>query len=382
MEVPTALTSRPSGWGAVTTSVSVGGATATATAHGNLRGAMSVPLTSCPQCGARLDAAPRAAAYVHTCHYCSAPIVIDPLPQAPVQVAPARIEIAMPAATAAAAAQAATTTARGLAWIIGVSVVLPVVIPLLIFLAPSAKALVQGRFTHFPMTVGLNESLELDGLTSSRTDTLVTVGVNGKLTLRRCHLKGGVVVKAGVNAEITVIDSALEGTTSVVEADGPNVTLTVQNSTLTSAEEIVEAGSTNLKVVVSHDSKLRADGVALPSDNLGEVSIDHSSVEGKLGGIAIKNNGKVKLSSGAVVKSDAVGVELNLNGHLTVTSSRVESRGTAVRGGTNLDATLRSATLVGPRASMDVGTNAHVTAAQSTFNGPKLVPRGSQLEER
>ena len=49
---------------------------------------------------------------------------------------------------------------------------------------------------------------------------MITVGVNGKLILRRCHLKGPLLVKTAVNGEVTIIDSTLEGQKGIVEVGG------------------------------------------------------------------------------------------------------------------------------------------------------------------
>ena len=345
-------------------------------------------MTNCPQCGARIDAAPAPAAYVHTCHYCGARIPIEPLAPPPVPAAPQpmRIEIVAPGGmTPYGAPQieaAAASAARGLGCIIAGAVILPILIPLAIFLGPALKGVYSSHFSSFPVVVGLNETLELEGCKGTLDDTMVTVGVNGKLTLRHCQLKGAMIVKAGVNAEITIIDSTLTGSKGIIDADAPNVILTIENSTLTSAEQIVDEGAENIKVTVSKGSKLHADGIGIPASNNAEISIDHSTLEGKIGGIDIKNNGKVKLTGGAVVRSDGVAIHLENNGHLQITSSRVEGKSKAVQADHNLEGTLRSATLVGPRASMDVGANAHVTSIQSTFTGPKIVPSYSSIDER
>ena len=300
---------------------------------------------------------------------------------------PIRIEIVAPGAEARAlaareVARSAKKAGAGLGCFILVMTLVPLAIPGFIFLGPTLKALVTAHFGSFPMKVDLNDSLEIDDRTETLDDTLVTVGVNGKLTIRRCHLKGAMIVAAGPNAQITIIDSALEGTKGILDANAPNVVLTIENSTITSAEEIVEEGSINTKVAISKGSKLTAAGVAFPLTSNGDVSIDHSTVEGKLGGLEMKTNGKVRLTGGADVKSDGVAIDFASNGHLQITSSKVESKTTAVHAANNLEGTLRSATLVGPKAALDVGANARLVLAQSTVTGPKIVPRGSTVDER
>src|SRR6185437_10478041 len=112
-----------------------------------------------------------------------------------------------------------------------------------------------------------------------------------------------------------------EATKGIVDADEPNVVITIQNSKLTSGEEIVDDGAVNTKVIVQKDSKLTAATIAIPIENNGEVTVDHSDVAGKLGAIELKNNGKVKLEDGALVTSDGIAIDLQSNGHLTITNA-------------------------------------------------------------
>jgi hypothetical protein len=359
-------------------------------------------VTNCPQCGARVDAPPGPTPYVHTCHYCNAQIPIEPLaaPAPPPPAEQLRIQVfgpgagefssglrspeermAVARAQIAAATAGAKATGKFVLWVIVLSCALPVLIPLFIFLGPTLRGLYASHFSSFPVAVGMNETLELNKCQGTLNDTMVTVGINGKLTLRNCHLKGAMIVKAGVNAQITIVDSTLDGKKGIIDTDGPNVVVTIENSTITSAEELVEDGAENIKVSISKGSKIVAGAVAIPADNNAEVTIEGSTLEGKLGGIDIKNNGKVKLTGSSVVKSDIVGVHLVNNGHLTVTSSRIEGKDTAVRAEHNAEGTLRNATLTGGKTAIDVGSNAHVTSYQTTFTGAKLVPKYSTLDE-
>jgi hypothetical protein len=341
-------------------------------------------VTSCPSCGARVDAPPRDEAYVHQCRFCGMNIPIEPDAKA-VRRKRETQEAAERNARAQAIqnqVQASVKAGRSIAWVITFATLIPVCIPLFIFLGPVIKGLVGSRFGSFPIEVGMNDSIEISDRTASADDTLITMGINSKVTLRNCHLKGPLIVKGAVNAEITIIDSTLDGTKGIFDVDEPNVVITIQNSTLTSAEEILDDGASNVKLTVSKNSKLTAQAVALPASVNAEISVDHSSVEGKMGGIEIKNNGKVKLTDGATVKSDGPAIDLSNNGKLSIANARVESKTTAVHAANNLEGTLRSATLVGPKAALDVGNNAHVTLASSTVNGPKLVPKYSTLDER
>ena len=112
------------------------------------------------------------------------------------------------------------------------------------------------------------------------------------------------------------------------------------------------------------------------TDN-GGGDLDHM-----LGGIQVKSNGKVKMTDSAVVKSDGPAIDLSNNGHLTITSSRVESKTTAVHATFNLEGTLRAATLVGPRDALDIGNNSHLTVAQSQLQGAKKLGSNSSIDDR
>ena len=345
---------------------------------------MSALSLACPSCGARVDAAPRDTPYVYACHYCQAAIPIEPLAPPPAP-APVRIEIIAPARAFEASRQAtaaAASAGKSIGCIVVTASLLPVLIPLFIFLGPTLKGLYASQVGTFPMAVGTNESIEVDDRTATVDDTVFTVGINGKLTIKRCHFKGPMLVKAATNAQITIVDSTFDGTKGVVAADGPNVVIDVQNSTITSREQLVEEASTNLKVTLEKKSKVTTDDVAIPAESNAEITVDDATLYGKAGAIHVKNNGKVKLADGADVKSDSVAIDLPNNGHVQISSAKVESKTTAIHGGYNLEGSLRNATIVGPKAALDVGSNAQLQVAQSSISGPKSVPRGSTVEER
>lgn len=343
---------------------------------------MSQVPSNCPSCGARVEAAPAEQAYVYTCRFCGTHVSIEALPK---QVDPRAeiLRLALEARASAANDRAAVATVRAAGSSVGCVIVgatlLPLLIPLFIFAGPWFMGYWNGHYGSFPMEVGTNGSMEIDDREATLDDTMITVGVNGKLTLRRCKLKGAQIVKASTNAQVTIIDSTLEGSKGIVSGTVNNV-VSIQNSTLTSGEEIVEGS--NVKVDVSKSSKLVAATVAFPVDNNGEIAIDHSEVDGKVGGVEVKNNGKLRLTGSAIVKSDGTAVDLWNNGRLTITSSRVESKTTAVHASNGLEGTLTSATLVGPREALDVGMNARVALSQSTLQGGKKQGPNSSIEDR
>jgi hypothetical protein len=342
---------------------------------------------NCPSCGARLEATPAEQAYVYTCRFCGAHVPIAALPKAHDPRAEiVRLALEMRSqqqqrdVAAAPAIAAAKAAGRSVGCIVLVSTMLPILIPVGIFVVPWLMKTYGAQFGSFPIDVGVNDSIEIADRDATSDDTMVTVGVNGKVTLRRCHLKGKQIVKASTNAQITIIDSTLEGATGIVEGT-VNTVVNIENSTLTSGEEIVDAPS-NAKINVTKGSKLTSASVALPLDNNAAVTIDHSEIDGKLGGIELKNNGTVKMLDSAVVKSDGPAIDLGQNGHLSISSSRVESKTTAIHAAGNLEGTLRAATVIGPRDAFDLGINSRLTVAQSTIQGPRKLGPISAIDDR
>jgi hypothetical protein len=356
-----------------------------------------------------VNAPPAAEPYVYTCRFCNARIPIDPLIPRPPPGIPPIVQSGTAAREARAAAAArpppandGKTAVRRIGWFTGLVSLLPFLIAGAVIVGPrlagtysspvgklpdavstSGSKLLNDVLTmslKFPADVATNRSLEIADRDFTGDDTLVTLGTNGKLTIRRCHLKAPLIVKAGVNGEVTIIDSTLEGHSGVIEGEA-NLVVRIQNSTITSNEEIVDA-PTNPKIYVSKDSKIHSDAVAFSLETNPEITIEHSTLEGKLGAIDFRFNGHVKLADEAVVKSDGPAIELAQNGHLTVTSSRVESATEAVRAGNNVEGTLRSSTLVGPKMALALGNNGHITMMQTTLTGPKKVGANSKIEER
>jgi hypothetical protein len=343
-------------------------------------------VTSCPSCGARIDAAPAAEAFVYTCRFCNARVPIEPLVRRPPAGVPPVVHVSLTSAADEIRAamgptpRAVKAAAGGIGCFITLMTLLPFLIIGAVFGGPKLWNYFSGHYADFPLHVPVNGSLELSDRDGAFTDTLVTVGVNGKLTIRNCHLKAPLLVKAGTNAHVTIIDSTLEGEKGIVEGD-TNLVVTIENSTITSGEEIVDA-PVNAKVDVSKGSKLLSAAVAFPFEANGEIAIDHSSVEGKLGAIELKVNGRLKLTDEAVVKSDGPAIELTQNGHLTITGSRVESKTEAVRASSNLEGTLRNAVLVGPKAALDLGDRGRLTLAQTILTGPTKNGPSTKIDER
>jgi hypothetical protein len=332
---------------------------------------MAPPPSACPSCGARVDAVQRDEAFVYSCHFCKANIPIDPLvarPQPVVRAEPIQIN-----------PKTVAKVGGGVGCFILVTSLLPVVLAVGFALKPFLSGLFSSRFGNFPIDVAMNDDVEIDDRTASSNDTLVTVGINGKLTLRRCKLSGPLIVKAGTNAEITIVDSTLQGTKGVIEGD-VNLKVSIQNSTITSGEEIVDS-PVNPTIEVTKGSKLTAAGVAFPMENNPTISIDASLVEGKLGGIAFKNNGHVKMTGDATVKSDGVAIELDQSGHVAITGGRVEGKVVALKAGNNAEGTLRSTSLVGKEA-LELGANGRLVVSQTAIDGEKKLASSAKIDAR
>ena len=54
----------------------------------------------------------------------------------------------------------------------------------------------------------------------------------------------------------------------------------------------------------------------------------------------------------------------------------------AIGGGAGRGLSVRAATLVGPRDALDVGSNSHLTVAQSQLQGAKKLGSNSSIDDR
>jgi hypothetical protein len=336
---------------------------------------MASPPAICASCGARVEAMQRDEAYVYTCRFCQTRISIDPLvakqPPRPVpQLAPTPREAGL----------AAGGGRRMVSFIVFLSLV-PAVIGVVVALRPLLSGVVSSHLEeNFPITVGLNENVEIHDRTATGTSTMVTVGVNGKVTIRRCHLKGPLIVQGGTNAEITIIDSTLVATREVVTGD-VNVKVKILNSTLTSDDAVIDL-PVNPGIDISDGSKLTAQGVAITSQVNAEVSLDGSSVDGKVGGITCSNSCKVKMAGGAIVKSDGTAIELEQNGHVAIVESRIDGKVKGLEIGNNGAGTIRGSGLAGPKGALVAGRNTSLVLVGAKFDGPKTAGAGSKIDER
>jgi hypothetical protein len=84
-----------------------------------------------------------------------------------------------------------------------------------------------------PLTCGGNDSYDLSGISATFAGgSAINVGGNCHVTCRGCNLKAPVVIAAGGNAQIDLIDTHIEGTDSAIVAGGNAQVRMIGSSTI------------------------------------------------------------------------------------------------------------------------------------------------------
>jgi hypothetical protein len=71
-----------------------------------------------------------------------------------------------------------------------------------------------------PLTCGGNDSYQVSGISATIAGSAINVGGNCHFTCQGCNLKASVVIAAGGNAQIDLVDTHIEGTDSAIIAGG------------------------------------------------------------------------------------------------------------------------------------------------------------------
>lgn len=253
-------------------------------------------------------------------------------------------------------------------WIIILTGVLPAFIPIFIFAGPALFKVLSKHNATLPMTCAMNEELEIENMTYSGADTLVTAELNCKLTIKNSNLTGGIVVHGNGNLQLIVENSTLEGRDVGLMLDN-NASVTLRKGSVLKSQQTAVNGTTNVtvtldgssieagyrgfelgvngKVNLIHKSKASADNAVVQGETNLEVMLDDSSIDSKDVAIAGNVNTKLKMMRGA----------------------KVHGARTAVRTGGNLKLTLDNATIVSEGTAICSGYNADVSAAHSIVQG-------------
>jgi DNA-directed RNA polymerase subunit RPC12/RpoP len=378
---------------------------------------------ACPTCGAPLPVAPGTADV--RCQYCGNVIHVEWRRPPAHHMMPQTVYVPR----------------RSYAWVIWVIVlgsVLPMLIPLLVFLGPLVfrTATEAGVVkTSFPVTCGLNDELNLVGQTYEGTGTLITGEVNCKLKIKDCKLKGDVVILAknlvditlenselvgktaavriemnsklsataktsmkgqeagivaGMNAELSLEDSLVEGGEEGIVAQH-NCKLTAARSRILGGEKGLVAGS-NLSVD-ARELTVQGRDVAIETESNPTLKLRGGTLEGRQFGLrAASSNAKLDLSHGArvaaketaiqagavlrldgedyVIDGGEVGVDVPSNATITLgPKAKIHGGDFGVRTGSNLEVSLRSASIESESVALCGASNAEVRARDSSIQG-------------
>ncbi len=271
--------------------------------------APKIVAAKCPTCGANLPV-PSGVLQV-ICRYCQNAIQVEHR-KPPPEVVPFGAPGAMPSRTLyidPAADKAAQRIASGVVYIIYGAMLLPIVVPIVIFVGPWALRSCKSAFRPFPVACDTNEEVEVSGNFETTGPLVTRVGHNCKLHIKNAKLKGS----------------------SLVKTDAFNMELTLDNVTIETTEPMIQAGS-NLKVTL-HGSTLTSAAPVFDNDTNMELDVESSTIESK-GAAAIKSkyNLKVRMEDGKI-RGKKAGIDADANTELTMKkgSEVTSSEGPAVK---------------------------------------------------
>ncbi|MBN1610203.1 MAG: hypothetical protein JW940_26485 [Polyangiaceae bacterium] len=270
---------------------------------------------ACPTCGAPLPVAPGATDV--RCQYCGNVIHVEWRRPPAQQVMPQTVYVPQRSYT-------------WVIWVIVLASVVPVLIPLLVFLVPlvfrtaTEAGVVQ---TNFPLTCGLNDELNLVGRTYEGTGTLITGEVNCKLRIKDCKLKGDVVILAKNLVDITLENSELTGKAAAVRIE------------------------MNSKLSATGKTSMRGEEAAILAGMNAQVSLEDSSVEGGEEGIHAQHNCKLTAARSRIIGGEK-GLVAASNLSVDARELTVQGRDAAIETESNPTMKLRGGTLEGQRFAL------------------------------
>ena len=294
---------------------------------------------ACPTCGAPLPLTPGAVDV--RCQYCGNVIHVEWRRPPARQMMPQTVYVPQ----------------RSYAWVIWVIVltsVVPVLIPLLVFLVPlvfRAATEVGVVKTSFPVTCGLNDELTLVAQTYEGTGTLITGEVNCKLRIKDCKLKGDVVILAKNLVDIALENSELTGKTAAVRIE------------------------MNSKLSATGKTSIKGEEAGIIAGMNAQVSLEDSSVEGGEAGIVAQHNCKLTAARSRIIGGEK-GLVSGSNLSVDARELTVQGRDEAIETESNPTLKLRGGTLEGQRfavrvassnAKLDLSHGARVTAKETAI---------------
>ena len=155
---------------------------------------------------------------------------------------------------------------------------------------------------------GVNEHLVIEGKEADVTNGPVVhaTGPNCHVTIRGSRLRGGEIVRGGVNTEITVDDSTLEAAYDGIAGRGPNMVVRVLGpSTIVAGGDAIGGGD-NLELEI-HGSTVRGGRAAIRAGYNANVTLMQAHVEGGTLAIETAGNADVRAVGSQIVGETQLG---------------------------------------------------------------------------
>lgn len=316
---------------------------------------------TCPHCGAPLQLTKGVSDI--TCQYCGTAVHVEWTRQRPPR------EKAKPDTV-----YASPGMGVGTGLLVALFSLAPVVVSLVMFAGPALGDLAV-RFgvskLVFPVSCGVNEAVQIVGITHHGTGTLITADVNCRLLIRDSQLSADVVVDAKNLANITIENSTIEGADVAIQAGmntriaagagsvlrgreaaveaSHNLQLSLEGASLEAEEAGLKSG-VNAKLKLSKKSKIAGKEVGVDGDTNCEIELDDSIIEGGERGLLAGVNAKVRLEDGAKLKGGRSALEARTNLDLSLRNASIESGGVAVCGEHNAEIRARGSVIRAPEA--------------------------------
>ncbi len=334
----------------------------------------------CPTCGAPLPV--RKGLSDVTCTYCGNSIHIEWAKKAPTQADPRTLYVSPQGNTAAifiAATAAVGVMVTGIAVFAINSASPQAKFEQVVAAVPKIGG--QSRVESFPVTCGLNQTLEIVDQTYEGKGPLIVGAINCKIKIKNSKLKSDVVVAAKNLTEITVEGSTLEGTETAIEMEmnaklfakgkstikgkeaaidsGSNCTVELTDSTVEGDEVGIRAGL-NFKLK-AHNATIKGREAAITGDTNLTVEMRDSTISANTIGLEADSNLSLDMRGGLIQANEAAVRCSKYNGKLKLThGAKLAAKEVALDGGTNLELTLDGAKIEGGEIGVAGGTNAHL----------------------
>ncbi|MDB4998069.1 MAG: hypothetical protein JWM74_5501 [Myxococcaceae bacterium] len=277
---------------------------------------------------------------------------------------------------------------KQLVWIIVLTTVLPILIPIGIGVAALGKSLVGSRVMSLPATCDANEEMTISGKTFDGKGPVIIAGINCKITIKDSHLKSDIVVKGGQNLELKIINSTLEGSDAAIDLEEVNTKIDISEKSEIKGKDAIRATNHNLEMTVKDSKivgvdngiiakqgfKMKATNVeisgkvtAVDSGDNPELELHQVKITSAGTAVTANNNLKIEADGSSIDGGEvAVHAKYNFKGNLKKKSSIVSKKGIAVEADSNVEITLDDSTLDGGEVALRGPSNLHLKVAKKS----------------